>query len=148
MDAKELAPYMAIFIAICTFIYNFFIQTKQQNDRFTKVETIVNELKSDFDTQKKFISELHEAMPKIDLFWSFVQTQFPKMLLHDDTPERDILLIKMSNNTLTKAEALTLEAMLETDYVHLASKRDSEALINRWTLLSLKQLLLRFNTDE
>lgn len=148
MDAKDLAPWIAIFIAICTFVYNFFIQNKQQNDRFTTVETIVNDLKSDFDIQAKFINELHEAIPKIDLFWSFVQTQFPKMLLHDDTPERDILLIKMSNNTLTKAEALTLEAMLETDYVHLASKRDSEALINRWTLLSLKQILLKFTSDE
>lgn len=141
MEAKELAPWISITLAVLVLFYNIFIQSRAQNDRFAKVESKVETLVHDYDDLKKFIDELRSAMPKIDLFWQFVREQFPKMLLHPDEPERDVLLIKLTKNTLNSDEEVELEAILENEFEHMHDKKTGEALVNRLTLMSLKQVM-------
>ncbi len=93
---------------------------KSQENRLTKLE------------QNQFRPEdrqcLYELKTKIDLWWTIVEREFPKLLVQVDTPKLDILLEKaglFGVDYLGDKEKVDLETMLDDEYQSAINTEDS-----------------------
>jgi len=162
---------LAFILNVGTFIYNRFVEARKQAGEFADLEAKVDALHKDFELfvtqtipdikaeRNRQINELHSEYvrrftsiegvvsrvpgmeTKVELFWEFVRSEFPKLLVHHGEPMRDELLMKLQNNTIRHREGIDLKAMLENEYEHLEDKKSTEALYNIMTRLVLEATL-------
>lgn len=153
-DGIELAlKDLLLFLSFCFVLANFIyarvaVQEKLSRELAETKEALehlvqsLSQLRTDHERVEEYQNTLREQMPKIDLFWVFVRENFPKMLMQHGTPERDILLDKLTKNALNYQEAIDLRSILDVDFEHLSDKKSGEAMINRLTLYSLHRVIM------
>lgn len=120
---------VSVVIALINFAYTRFnVQSSLNREvgELNKTITALNDtsirIQVQIDNILLFHNELHELVPKINLFWDIIREHVPKMLIHSGEAYRDTLLMKLSNDTINYQEAIDLQAMLLSDIEHY--KRD------------------------
>lgn len=158
-DAKLIISILAVVFTILNFVYARVAVQHQLTERLAHLESFrkdVDERRRDRDKDIeqiwKVLDELREVIPKVDLFWDIIREHVPKMLLHPDEEARDILLIKLSNNTIKHDEAIDLKALLENELEHLKQNKevmdaDPHAALLPFALWALEEKLRRTGKD-
>lgn len=152
---KDILSAIGPIMAILTFLY---AQKKIRNDldkatdgKIISLETkingeheyIVNDFRRRLDDHEAKIDELLQLIPKVGLFWDIVRVEFPKMLMHPTEQQRDLLLAKMSDDTITLDEAVELLAILSVEYEHYTpdERKETHAFINLMTRHVLRDMI-------
>ena len=111
---------------------------KKQENRLTKLE------------QFQFTQEdrqcLYELKMKMDLWWSIVEKEFPKLLIQKETPKLDILLEKASLfgvGYLKDKEKQDLATMLDDEY-HTAIKNEDSG---RAMAIALYRAVVKYKAE-
>lgn len=127
MNLQEIAPLTGIasfVVATLSFAHTQFqVRATLVKDIATLGERI-DAIDKRVEAIEDVINELRETLPKVELFWDIIREQVPKMLLHPDDYKRDVLLMKLSNNTIKHDEAIDLKAILENDLEHYKQNRE------------------------
>lgn len=87
---------------------------------------------------------LNELELKMSLFWGIVEKEFPRLLIQQNTPQLDSLLVKASMNgvgSLTDNEYNELVARLDQEYVSALDDEDP----GRGIVISFFRAILKFN---
>ena len=88
----------------------------------------------------KRLQNIDKSVTKLDTqmqpFWAIVEAQIAQSLHHDDTPEYDRLLVKLSNG-INRSDLVKLRRMLEADLNHASQNGD------QWRTLSIALVLTR-----
>lgn len=139
---------VSLIVALGNFAHNRFVVEVQTRERLRAVEEQVLVLKSfpdKLDTGLNHTERQLEALiaeetkelirrivaieahtndipvikMQLGLFWKAVESHVPDLLLHPDAIDRDVLIMKAKNGTITQEEAATLKALLEVELKHL-----------------------------
>ena len=116
-DFSEIASYVSFAMAVITFIYTRFKAEAQTNEKVSLLKQRSDEYKADIASLKekldKLCEDVREIRVKNELIWGAVEKAMVDLLHHPTEPERDNLLEKLRDKTITLQEMEMLEKMLE-----------------------------------
>lgn len=114
--------------AISSAIYVLFrtskMDTKDTEKRFSALTERLGKLELSQMTPKERLC-LQDISLKMNLFWSIIEKDFPKLLKQETTPELDVLLDKITNGPLTTEEHSRLVHLLDVEYNKATAIEDS-----------------------